>query len=294
MNGNSDRAIGGIPMKTEGLHTRYAEHTGVTRPGGLATCYAGLSGEIRELAKTVQGLLLHVHWASRYGVELTDEQKTHVQARLVSRILEVIHTRDGRPLTEARTYDNRFIGNCRDFSVLLCSMLRHQGVPARARCGFGTYFRPGWYEDHWICEYWNGKRWVGADAQIDEKQSELLGIDFDVLDIPPGKFVPAAQAWLLCRSGREDANRFGIFDMYGLWFIRGNLLRELAALTHVEMLPWDVWGLMEGREDKMSQADLELLDEVAEALNSDSEDIHRIYQAKPALQVPKRLVIAGM
>jgi hypothetical protein len=43
----------------------------------------------------------------------------------------------------------RLVGNCRDFSTMLCAMLRHQGVPARARCGFGAYFLPNHYEDHW-------------------------------------------------------------------------------------------------------------------------------------------------
>jgi hypothetical protein len=33
---------------------------------------------------------------------------------------------------------------------LTVALLRAAGVPARARCGFGAYFRPGWLEDHWI------------------------------------------------------------------------------------------------------------------------------------------------
>jgi hypothetical protein len=49
-------------------------------------------------------------------------------------------------------------------------MLQSQGKPARARCGFGRYFKAGWYEDHWICEYWNDEqgRWIMVDAQLDD------------------------------------------------------------------------------------------------------------------------------
>lgn len=281
-------------MKPEVMLSRYIQHTKVTDPGHLAAYYTDLPDTIPELVKVVQGLLLHPFWANRYGVTLTDEQETHVQARLISRILELIISKEQAPIAETRTYDKRFIGNCRDFTVLLCSMLRHKGVPARARCGFGAYFRPGWYEDHWICEYWNGRRWVGVDAQIDETQSGILGIDFDVLDMPPGKFIPASQAWLLCRAGSEDPDKFGIFDMHGLWFIRGNVLRELAAFTDVEMLPWDVWGLMEKDEVEMPDADLALLDMVAEALNSGSEDIRRLYRKHAELQVPPHLMVAGI
>ena len=74
-----------------------------------------------------------------------------------------------------RPLDRRLVGNCRRFSVLLVAMLRHQGVPARARCGFGAYFLPNHFEDHWVVEYWNqeGGRWVFVDAQLDELQREV-------------------------------------------------------------------------------------------------------------------------
>ena len=32
--------------------------------------------------------------------------------------------------------------------------------------------------------------------------------------------------------------------MAGLWFIAGNVIRDVAALNNREMLPWDVWGGM--------------------------------------------------
>jgi hypothetical protein len=35
--------------------------------------------------------------------------------------------------------------------VLAAAMLRAQGTPARARCGFGGYFGSGAFEDHWVC-----------------------------------------------------------------------------------------------------------------------------------------------
>lgn len=109
-------------------------------------------------------------------------------------------------------------------------MLRAQGVPARARCGFGTYFWPGRYEDHWVREYWNGERWVSVDAQLDELQRGKLGIVFDPLDLPPGQFVPASCAWQMCRSGEADAEKFGIFDMHGLWFIRASAATCCASI----------------------------------------------------------------
>src|SRR5258708_26570766 len=31
-------------------------------------------------------------------------------------------------------------------------MLRAKGIAARVRCGFGSYFNPGYFEDHVVCE----------------------------------------------------------------------------------------------------------------------------------------------
>ena len=50
---------------------------------------------------------------------------------------------DPRPLTESRPPASRAGARCHAFSRVTVAFLRHLGVPARARCGFGTYFRPG-------------------------------------------------------------------------------------------------------------------------------------------------------
>jgi hypothetical protein len=39
--------------------------------------------------------------------------------------------------------------------------------------------------------------------------------------------LPVMQA--LCRSGQPDPDTFGIFDMHGLWFVRGNFVRDVAS-----------------------------------------------------------------
>ena len=78
-------------------------------------------------------------------------------------------------------YEKRLCGTCRDFTSLTVAMLRHKGVPARARCSFGAYFNPGSLEDHWFVEYWNTdeQHWQLVDAQIDELQRDALRLNFD-------------------------------------------------------------------------------------------------------------------
>ncbi|HUX78026.1 MAG TPA: transglutaminase-like domain-containing protein [Anaerolineae bacterium] len=263
----------------------------MTDAAGHADLFDGLPTEIPVLCQVVQGLLLHVFWAERYGVELSEERQREVEIRQVSEMLARIQGMDDRPLTVDRPLDKKLVGNCRDFSVLLCAMLRARGVPARARCGFGAYFTPGMYEDHWVCEYWNGDegRWVLVDAQLDALQREVLGIPFDPCDVPRDQFLVGGKAWRMCRAGEADPEKFGIFDMHGLWFIRGDLVRDLLALNKVEVLPWDGWGVIAKPDEELSPDDIALLDRVAELTFVDAPpfaEVRAIYEGDARLRTP--------
>lgn len=263
----------------------------MTDPEEHIALFDHLPTEIPALCRIVQDNLIHIFWAERYGVILTEEKKQEVQIRSVALKLARIREIDDSPLTVKRPLDKRLVGNCRDFSVLLCAILRHQGVPARARCGFGTYFEPDHNEDHWVCEYWreDEQRWVIVDAQLDSLQCENLNIDFDPTDMPPGQFLPAGKAWQLCRDGQADPERFGIFDMHGMWFIRGNAVRDLLALNKVEILPWDGWGLIAKDEGIITSEDMAILDRIAELTLSGNRafsEIRSIYKNDDRLHMP--------
>lgn len=257
-------------------------------------------GTVAELCHLVQGVMIHVFWADQYGVQLTDERREEVQLRTTTARLERILELDPRPLTAARPPEKRTVGNCRDFSVLLTAVLRYHHIPARARCGFGRYFLPNHYEDHWVCEYWHevDERWVLVDAQLDELQCQKLSIAFDPLDVPRDQFIVGGQAWQLCRSGRADPDTFGIFDMAGLWFVRGNLVRDVAALNKMELLPWDSWGSIEDPDESLTENDLCFLDDVAALTSGDVpewEKVRDLYERDGRLQVPPTInsYIAG-
>lgn len=230
--------------------------------GAKAALLDGLPGDVGGLAEVVQGLLIHEHIASAYGVTLSPEQHAQAHMRGVEKMLDRIARQDGRPLAQARPPGERVVGVCRHFTLLHVAMLRRRGVAARARCGFGAYFEQGKFIDHWVTEYWNEstQRWVLVDAQLDQRQRELFGIAFDPLDVPRDQFVVAGDGWQLCRSGKADPGAFGILDLHGLWFIAGNVIRDVAALNNHEMLPWDVWG---GMTQQDSEIDLPFIDGLA-------------------------------
>jgi hypothetical protein len=252
-------------VRTDSL-TYYAHPGRMTDPGPYAALLDALPGDVPSLVKMLQGVMVHIFWAGSYGLELTEERKAEVNLRRVDKQLARLTELDDRPLTEARPYERKLVGNCRDFSVMLAAILRHQGVPARARCGFGTYFIPGHYEDHWVCETWDAaqRRWRLVDAQLDEHMLEVLKPDFDPLDTPRDRFIVGGTAWQLCRSGAAHPDDFGIFDMHGIEFVRGDLLRDFLALSKEEILPWDGgWGYMVELEPQRVEPVYALMDHVA-------------------------------
>ena len=240
------------------------------------------------LAGIVQGLLVHEHIAPAYGLTLSGEQHAQAHVRPVEAMLQDITKRDPRPLSAARAAGGRQVGVCRHFTLLHVSMLRSKGVPARARCGFGAYFEKGKFVDHWVTEYWNESRqqWLLVDSQLDARQRDLFKIALDPLDVPRDQFLVAGDAWRLCRAGKADPLAFGILDMWGLWFIASNVVRDLAALNNHEMLPWDVWGPMV-RND--AEVDVTLIDRLA-VLTHDPDthftELRAIYDKGPPLSVP--------
>jgi hypothetical protein len=252
-----------------------------------------IPGDLNDLRRCVQGLLLHRDWATAYGIapgdQRLDEQHLRSTREILSRAFEI---RDD-PITVPREPIDRVLGICRHFTLLHTALLRASGVPARVRCGFGNYFdRSKWY-DHWITERWDGNRWVRDDPQVDELQASVINLDFDPYDQPPGKFLSAGEAWAAARAGALDPSLFGIFDMWGLAFIGGNVLADLACLNKVELLPWDNWGMGTrwGPYDALPDDIVATIDGLAAITNEGVfDDVRTRYLTDDAVRVPSDII----
>jgi hypothetical protein len=261
--------------------------TDLSRHAGQADA---LPSDIADLCRIVQGLVVHAFLGPLYGLEYTDEQREHVQIRAAAEMLDKILEIDPAPLTEERPPEKRFVGNCRHFTTLSTAILRHHGKPARGRCGFGTYFNaPNLdYVDHWVVERWDD-RWILTDAQLDHEQIDLHKITFYPLDVPRDAFIDGGRAWQLYRAGKADGDRFGVLDMHGPWFIKGDLMLDLASLNKVELLPWDSWGL--GMSGEWGTPEFEAaVDDVAVLTTSGSfDEIRARYESDVLLRVPSEI-----
>ncbi len=270
--------------------TYFAQYGKMTDPGPSAPLYKDLPSDVPSLVQVVQGLMVHVFWGERYGLNLSENRKAEVQLRSMERRLRRTLELDSASLTSPRLNEQKIVGNCRDFSLTLTSMLQSKGIPARPRCGFGAYFMPNHYEDHWVCEYWNEaeQRWVLVDAQLDELQRGVLNTSFNTLDVPRDQFIVGGAAWKMCRSGQADPDQFGIFDMRGMDFVKGDFIRDVAALNKVELLPWDCWGMILTEYNTLPPDDLSMLDRLADLTSVDVPDfalVRQLYESDPRLRV---------
>jgi len=278
----------------------YSSYGIMTDPGQHRELLEALPDDVGSLCEIIHGLVIHDGWIAHYGVELREGWLSELRLKRVEKSISRILELNPSPLHVPRPPAERLIGCCRDFTVLLCSILQTKGIPARARVGFDAYLGldAPTFGDHWVCEYWDEveDRWVLVDAQIDDLQRQRWGIDFDVLDVPRERFLLGGRAWEMCRSEGYDPTRFGLKDARGLWFVRGNLVRDLAALNKVETVPflvgrpWDGWEIITKEDSALSAGELELLDRVAQltqGVGDDTVELRRICGDTPLFWPPK-------
>lgn len=152
----------------------YASHSKFTDPGEHASLYDGLPTSTPELCDIAHNIVIDFAFTRIFDVELPKERVQDVMSRYVEQILKRSQEISSKPITKKREPKDRVAGTCRDFAIMLCSMLRHQKVSARLRCGFEVYFKSGKHEDHWIVEYWNKEqsRWILVDPEVGEVEKK--------------------------------------------------------------------------------------------------------------------------
>lgn len=249
----------------------YRQQSPITDPGPYAPLFDELPLDLSALIEIVQGLLIHpyIGWAAQSGFQVSPEREAEFQLRTTPQMVERMLALDSAPLATLRPPEKRLYGLCRDFAVLLVSLLRHQGCPARERVGFAGYLNSDWYWDHRIAEYWDTRpqHWVLVDPMIDPFYRQLLKRKFDPLDITPiSPFLNAGTVWQRYRAGQVDPDQFVDSPTdRGPAMIRYALLHDFDALNKVELVGMDAWHpLIDKPEPDVTEADRTLLDQIAD------------------------------
>lgn len=284
----------------------YRQQSQISSPGKYEYLYDKLPENVEDLCQLIQKLLLHQFWIlekKHYGISADELKRSgrdlnqEINLRTVEEILGFLLSLDSRSLSVERSPESRVVGNCRDYSLLLASILRYQGIPARVRSGVARYFfQNGFLEDHFICEMWNDgeKRWQQVDPQIDQIQKDALGIKLNMTDLPPNQFLNAGESYYELHSGKVEPDKIGVMEFLGWKYVQHKLVSDLASVNKVEVLPWEGWGICKRiHKEQLTAPDLELLKDIAEILTDLSSNPDRFYQSReifqshPSLQQPE-------
>jgi Transglutaminase-like superfamily len=162
----------------------YASHSVESDPKELGELLDALPKDPKPLLDAVAGLILDTALVAPLGIVCPPDSADDIEIRPLREMLARIIGHGSGLLATPRPPEKRFIGACRDYALLACSALRHHGVPARVRVGFANYFEPGFHDDHWITEYWDGASWRLMDSELTPGARRHFAVTFDPCDVP--------------------------------------------------------------------------------------------------------------
>ncbi|MFZ3071517.1 MAG: transglutaminase domain-containing protein [Anaerolineaceae bacterium] len=254
--------------------TYYADQSQVSSPGRLGYLFDDLPTDLSALQKLLHDVMISNTYAHYEGVELPRVRTNEVYLRTVQSKLEHLLKLNPVPLSEARSPKDRLIGNSRDFSLMLVSILRHHNLPARLRCGFTVYPNPGKYETSWITESWNQpeQRWQKVDIFMKPSILSELTLSFDPLDLPETHFIPPNLAWQRINSINSDPKLYGSGRVRGRSVIKNTLIHDFLCLNRIEPLPFDNFKLANTKIAELHSQNISLLDRLSKTTTGESRD----------------------
>jgi hypothetical protein len=271
--------------------SHYLKFSQYTNPGLYADLIrTGLPDDVEEIGFLVRNQLTHrkVLENGRLGVEIPEvygdmtkvpwyrqpEDDIFVTA---AAMLAELYRRDPRGFTHDRTEANRMILTCRYVAVLTASILKTKGIPTRVRSGFAPYFNVfgGKSADHWINQYWDGKKnkWITID--VDGSLEAYL--DHDPYDMPANTFEFAADVWLDVREGKKSGSYYwNAANHEGLMVIAWELFYDYHCIMNSEIIYLHVPEFIYQQFDKLTEDDLREIDELARLMQDPDANFERL------------------
>ena len=189
-----------------GLLDFYRQFSPFTDPGEYAYLYKNLPDSLPELCKLIRSQFIHPFAElPQYREQIPKERWNEMMNYpTVKSILKGLVTYNPAGLIYNRKPEDRLVLGCPQNAILLASVLKYRGIPARVRCGHATYLIPGFHVSHTICEVWNANenRWMLVDPSTDK------------VDFSEEEFDFSNEAWLQMQKGEIDPNLYGIPGRY--------------------------------------------------------------------------------
>ncbi len=272
----------------------YLEFSTYTFPGlYLEKLKNDLPNDIREIGLLVRKSLIHRttlatgNTLTNSDLRFGDMTKIHWWRQpeddvlvTASAMLAELYRRDSRGFIIDREAQNKLVLTCRFTAIMMASILKSKGIPARVRSGNASYFDEGELgnvsTDHWVNQYWNEKenRWI----TIDVDGSLSLNENFDPYDMPDGKFDFPADAWLGIRSGKLDPQHFhNASGVRGLIVVLWSLFYDFHSLMNSEIIYTHnpIYGNPK-RFEILTTQELEKIDSLAKLMQNPDENFDEL------------------
>ncbi|MBN1183609.1 MAG: SUMF1/EgtB/PvdO family nonheme iron enzyme [Bacteroidales bacterium] len=265
----------------------YLQYSEFTDPGEYVYMYANLPDSLPELCKLIKSQFIHPFAElQKYSEQIPEERWNEmVNYPTVKSILEGLLSYDSSGIVPDRIPENRLILGCREYAILLASVLKYRGIPARVRCGHATYIMPDFHVSHTICEVWNNKenRWMLVDPGM------------NMVDFSREKFDFSNEAWLQLQKNEIDPDYYAIPGRYsGFASILGKIGHDLAALLGSEYTIFEYSPILEGtfeNNNQLNTEQIELLNKICELMitldATNLKKLQKIYNDFPEIQVTK-------
>lgn len=281
----------------------YLKYGLFTYPGLYEKYLQSLPDDIREIGHLLRWSMIHrttLDWGNKgtnSDLKFGDITKVpwYRQAEddnlaTAAAILAELFRRSPKGITYGRKVEDKVILTCRHITILMASILKTKGIPARVRSGFAGYW--SWSKassDHWINQYWSKEenRWISIDVD-----GSFHNVGFDMYDIPKGKFDYSADAWLNVRQGKIDENHFVNADGHkGLITISWELFYDFHCLMNNEVIYLHHPKItMLGVFEKLPESKLREIDHLAELLQHPDENfdgLQKIWQTNKEYRLLK-------
>ncbi len=285
---NQTNSIAVTQIKNEAdLLEFYRQFSPFTDPGEYAYLYKNLPDSLPELCKLIRSQFIHPFAElPQYREQIPKERWNEMMNYpTVKSILKGLVTYNPAGLIYNRKPEDRLILGCPQNAILLASILKYRGIPARVRCGHATYLIPEFHGSHTLCEVWNenDKRWMLVDPSTDK------------VDFSEEEFDFSNEAWLQMQKGEIDPNLYGIPGIYtGEGSIVGKISNDLAMVLGIEYTIYQYAPILDYAMDKekhLSVEQIETLNAICELMKTiDVENftkLQKIYNNTPEIQVTK-------
>ena len=264
----------------------YRQYSSFTDPGEYAYLFANLPDSLPELCSLIKSQIIHPYDDLQKYRELIPQERWNEAFSYpsVKSILEGLVSYDSSGFVNDRKPEDRLVLGCNQNAILLASILKYRGIPARVRTGHTTYIMPGFHISHTICEVWNENEmhWMLVDPSM------------DMVDFSREKFDFSNELWLKLQNEEIDPNLYGIPRRYtGLVSIVGKVCTDLASILGTEY-PIDQYSpILDDifQNNQLISKQIETLNKISELMKSiDADNISKlqdIYNNTPEIQITK-------